>query len=171
MIDIKTKTLSITSTSKVNITPTSGSRHILHALVDGRVLATPDLLDGKINLVNALPIAGFLTRSDEDSHDYRSDYTRCTRISVKSGERDRVLSILKEGVSVLSLILEIRSFLIFQPLDEVDTVYIWERYASSAAFSEIEKGSNYSKVMDEVKSLVEVVEVTGYRVAGGYLSK
>jgi quinol monooxygenase YgiN len=136
-----------------------------------RVLATPDLLDGKINLVNALPIAGFLTRSDEDSHDSRSEYTRCARISVKSGERDRVLSILKEGVSALSPILEIRSFLVFQPLDEVDTVYIWERYASPAAFSEMEKGSNYSKVMDEIKSLVEVVEVTGYRVAGGYLSK
>jgi len=140
-------------------------------VVDDRILATPDLLDGKLNLVNALPVAGFLTRPDDEGRDYNTDYTRCGKITVKAGDRDRVLSILKEGISSISSIPEIRSFLVFQPLDEVDSVYIWERSASPTAFSEIEENNSYSKVMNEMKSFIDAAEVTAYRVAGGYLSK
>ena len=144
---------------------------ILASFIDSRVLATPDLLDGEIKLVNALPVAGFLTRSDEDHRDYKNDYIRCAKLSVNAGSTDLVLSKLKMGISSISSVPEIRSFLVFQPLDEVDIIFTWERYASLSAFAEIENGSKYSKVMEEIKPLLVEEEMTAYRVAGGYLSK
>jgi len=144
---------------------------ILARFTNNRVLATPDSLDGDIKLVNALPIAGFLTRSDEDHRDYKNDYIRCGKLSVNAGSADHVLSKLKTGISSISSVPEIRSFLVFQPLDEVDIIFIWERYASLSDFAESENGSKYSKVMEEIKPLLVEEEMTAYRVAGGYLSK
>jgi quinol monooxygenase YgiN len=144
---------------------------LLARFIDNRVLATPDLLDGEIKLVNALPVAGFLTRSDEDRRDYKNDYIRCAKLRVNAGSTDHIVSKLKAGISSISSVPEIRSFLVFQPLDEVDIIFIWERYASLSALAEIENGSNYSKVMEEIKPLLAKEEMTAYRVAGGYLSK
>jgi len=138
------------------------------SVTDSRILATPDLLDGKINLVNALPVAGFLTRPDEEDRDYQNDYIRCVKLSVKAGSTDHIVSILKEGMSSVP---EILSFLVFKPFDEVDILYVWERYASLSAFAEIENGPNFSKVIGEITPLIVGEEITAYRVAGGYLSK
>ena len=134
------------------------------------MLRTPGLLNGEIKLVNAVPVTGFLNQATEGGRDYQNDYIRSGRLSVKTGSMDRLLSTFKEGMSILSSLPEIRSFLVFQALDEVDTVYTWARYESRQAFDEMQKSSEYSKLMGEIKSLLEGEEMTSYRVAGGYLS-
>jgi quinol monooxygenase YgiN len=132
------------------------------------------VLDGKVKLVNALPVAGYLTRPDNtDRNDYQNEYIRCGELKVKSGEIDSVIATIKdETSSFLSAEPEILSFLAFQSLEEADTIITWERYTSKSAFDEgMKKGGGYAKLMENINSLVETEEVAAYRAVGGYLSR
>jgi quinol monooxygenase YgiN len=138
------------------------------------LLGTPGVLEGKIKLENALPVAGFLTRSDNtDYGDHQHEYIRSGNLRVKPGAIDRVIATIKdETSSFLSSEPEILSFIAFQSLDEADTIITWERYTSQFAFDEsMKKGRRYAELMEKIDSLVETEGMTGYRVAGGYLSR
>jgi hypothetical protein len=67
---------------------------------------------------------------------------------------------------------EILSLITFQSLEEEDTIITWERYSSQFAFDEcMKKGRGYANLMEKIDSLVETEGMTGYRAAGGYLSR
>jgi len=132
------------------------------------------VLESKITFENALPVAGFLTRSgNTDGGDHRHEYIRSGKLRVKPGAIHRVIDTFKTDMSLfLSSEPEILSFLIFQSLDEADTIITWERYSSQISFDEcMKKGGTYAKLMEKIDSLVETEGMTGYRVAGGYLSR
>ena len=123
---------------------------------------------------NALPVAGFLTRSDNtDRGDHAHEYIRSGKLRVKPGAIHNVIETIKNEMPLFleSSEPEILSFIILQSLDETDTIITWERYASQFAFDEsMKKGRRYAKLMEKMDSLVETEGMTGYRVAGGYLS-
>jgi quinol monooxygenase YgiN len=132
------------------------------------------VLESKIKLENAVPVAGFVTRSDKTDHGGRQhEYIRSGKLRVKSDEINRVIATLKSEMPfILSSEPDILSFLALQSLDEVDTITIWERFASQSAFDEcMKKGSTYAKLMEKIDSLLETEGMTGYQIAGGYISR
>ena len=132
------------------------------------------MLESKIKLENALPVAGFVTRSDNTERgDNRNEYIRSGKLRVKPGAIQSVIATLKDEMPLfLSKEPEILSFVTFQSLDEVDTIITWERYASQIAFDEcMKKGGRYAKLMEKIDSLVETEGMTGYGAVGGYLSR
>ena len=138
------------------------------------MLATPGVLEGKIKLENALPIAGYLNHSgNTGSSDHQNEYIRSGKLKVKSGAIQTVTATIKDEASLfLSSEPEILSFTAFQSLEEDDTIITWERYTSKSAFDEsMEKGGGYARLMEKINSLVDVEEMTGYQAVGGYLSR
>ena len=123
-----------------------------------------------MKLENALPVAGFLNRSDDTDH-FDHQYIRSGKLRIKPGAIHRVIATIKDEMPLfLSSESEILSFIILQSLDEADTIITWERYASQVAFDEcMEKGRRYTKLMEKIDELVEIEGMTAYRVAGGYL--
>jgi quinol monooxygenase YgiN len=141
-------------------------------LIDGRVLRAPGVLEGTIKLVNALPVAGFLDRSD--NREYREEYTSSGKLRVKPGSIDSVIAAIKEETALLlSSEPEVLSFIVLQSLEEADTIIIWARFASQAAFDESRsKGHGYAQFLEKIETLAELDTdgMTGYTVVGGYLS-
>jgi len=130
------------------------------------------VLEGVIKLENALPVAGFVTRSDNtDRGDHQHEYIRSGKLRVKPGTINHVIATIKDEMSsFLSSEPEILSFITLQSLEEVDTIITWERYTSQLAFDEsMKKGRKYAELMEKIDSLVETEEMIGYRVAGGYV--
>ena len=146
---------------------------MLQSFIDGRLLATPGVLESEIKLENALPVAGFLNRSENTDRGDHREYIRSSKLRVKPGAIDRVIATMKNEMPLLlSSEPETLSFITLQSLDEVDTIITWERYASQLAFEEcMKKGRRYAKLMEKIDSLVETEGMTGYQVAGGYLSR
>jgi quinol monooxygenase YgiN len=145
-------------------------------LTDSRVLRAPGVLESGLKLENALPVAGFLARSEDSKlhGEHRDEYTSYGKLRVKPGSLDAVIAAIKDETALLlSSEPELLSFLVLQSLDEVDTIIIWTRFASQSAFDECtQKGRGYTKFLEKIESLgeMETEGMTGYSVAGGYLS-
>jgi quinol monooxygenase YgiN len=164
-----------TFTFKVLPLPIYKSTISFENLIDGRVLRAPEVLEGGIKLENALPVAGFLARSDDSKHgEHKDGYTSYGKLRVKPGSIDAVIAAIKDETALLlSSEPELLSFFALQSLDEVDAVIIWSRFASQAAFDECrQKGRGYAKSLEKIESLgeMETEGMTGYSVVGGYLS-
>jgi quinol monooxygenase YgiN len=58
-----------------------------------------------------------------------------------------------------------------QSLEEFDTIILWERYVSRAAFDQFsQKDGIYSRLMEKIKEKVQVDDITEYAVVSGYIS-
>jgi quinol monooxygenase YgiN len=164
-----------TFTLKVLPLPIFKSKIGFESLIDGRVLRAPGVLESAIKLENALPVAGFLVRSDNtDNDEHRDEYMSCGKFRVKSGSIDPVLATIKDETALLlSSEPDVLSFFVLHSLDEADTILIWARFASQAAFDECSsKGHGYAQVLEKIKTLAEIDTdgMIGYTVVGGYLS-
>jgi quinol monooxygenase YgiN len=139
----------------------------------GRLLATPNLLEGKVKLENAVPVAGFVTRSDTPEIDHEHEYIRSGKLRVRPGELERVEEIIKSEIpSFFASESGILSFVAMRSLDEVDTIFTWERYSSRAEFDRyMGEGGILSNFMQKINSLVDVEGMTGYRAADGYVAR
>jgi hypothetical protein len=170
----KTEMLFTTFTFKVLPLPIYKST-VSFELTDSRVLRAPGVLESGLKLENALPVAGFLARSDDSKHgEHTHEYTSYGKLKVKPGSVDAVIAAIKDETALLlSSEPELLSLFALQSLDEVDTIIIWTRFGSQSAFDECrQKGRGYAKFLEKIESLgeMETEGMTGYSVAGGYLS-
>ena len=133
------------------------------------------MLENEIKLQNALPVAGFLTRSPStaDGGEHQHQYIRSGQFRANPSEIHRVIADIKDEMpSLLSSEPEILSFVVLLPFDDRDAIITWERYASQSALEEVMKnGRGYSKLMEKIGSLVVPENMTEYRIAGGYISR
>lgn len=136
-------------------------------------MRTPGTLEHEIKLENAIPLAGFVTRPAQLNQEaHPDDYIRSGKLRVIPAEVDRVIEIITAEIPLFqSSESGILSFVAVQSLEEFDTIILWERYVSRAAFDLFsQKDGLYSALMKKIKDMVEAEEMTEYAVAGGYLS-
>jgi quinol monooxygenase YgiN len=87
-------------------------------------------------------------------------------------EIDRIIEIITAEIPLFqSSESGILSFVAMQSLEEFETIILWERYVSRAAFDQLsQKDGIYFGLMEKIKEKVQVEDMTEYVVAGGYLS-
>jgi len=123
-----------------------------------------------MKLVNAVPVAGFITRPDEDVSTVptNDNFLRSTSLKLAPSQLESVIDVFKNELPTALANPDILSFIVLKSLEEPDTIITWERYSSQDAFAR-QGGQTITKTLETLSPRVIEESTTLYRRGGGYL--